>query len=148
MNISQKCQYALRALFELAKRQGEGPVSSTQIASVQAIPPRFLELILGQLRKGGFVESRRGINGGYLLVGPPEGLTVRQIVEFVDGPITPVRCLTEGKKASCPFKSGCAFMDMWHRATNAVTEVYESTTFRDLLEHEAEAGGYVATYCI
>lgn len=59
MNVSQKCQYALRAVFELAKRRGEGPTTVADIAKAQAIPAKFLELILGQLRQGGFTESRR-----------------------------------------------------------------------------------------
>lgn len=67
MSVSQKCQYALRAVFELARRRGEKPTSIREIAEAQAIPAKFLELILTQLRKGGLVESRRGIHGGYLL---------------------------------------------------------------------------------
>ena len=63
MLVSQKCQYALRALFELAKRNGEGPVKIAAIAKAQAIPPRFLEVILSQLKQGSFVESQRGSEG-------------------------------------------------------------------------------------
>ena len=57
MSVSLKCQYGLRALFELAKRTGSGPTRIQEIAEAQAIPPRFLENILNQLRRGGFVES-------------------------------------------------------------------------------------------
>ena len=92
MSISQKCQYALRSVFELAKRHGEGPTSIREIARAQAIPPKFLELILTELRKGGFVESRRGIHGGYLLPVPPKTVFAGEIIRFVDGPIAPVRC--------------------------------------------------------
>ncbi len=59
MAVTQKCQYALRALFELARRKGEGPVPAGGIADRQAIPKRFLEVILHQLRQGGFVDSQR-----------------------------------------------------------------------------------------
>ena len=68
MNLSQKCQYAVRAIFELAKHYGRGPVAISQIAASQAIPQRFLENILNELRPTGLIESRRGIQGGYLLV--------------------------------------------------------------------------------
>ena len=71
MAISQKCQYALRAVFELAKHYGQGPVKIADIAKAQAIPLRFLEVILSQLRQGGFAGSRRGNEGGYLLVRSP-----------------------------------------------------------------------------
>jgi len=148
MSVSRKCQYALRAVFELAKRRGEGPVNAAHIASAQAIPARFLELILGQLRKGGFVQSRRGIRGGYMLIADPRSLSVGQVMEFVDGPVTPVQCLTEEGKSSCPFRSGCAFMDMWYRAAEAIGDVYNNTTFQDLIDQEVAAGGYVAGYSI
>ena len=65
MMLTQKCQYAMRAVFELAKREGRGPVKINEIAEAQAIPQRFLENILNQLRQGGVVESRRGKEGGW-----------------------------------------------------------------------------------
>ncbi|KKL10688.1 hypothetical protein LCGC14_2553300, partial [marine sediment metagenome] len=102
MNVSQKCQYALRAVFELAKRQGRGPTTISDVAEAQAIPPRFLELILGQLRQGGFVDSRRGPRGGYLLPVTSPALTIGQIIEFIDGPIAPVRCVVGGPDVDCP----------------------------------------------
>ncbi len=67
MLVSQKSQYALRAVFELARRNGGLPVKIADIAEAQAIPQRFLEVIMNQLKQGGFVESRRGKRGGYLL---------------------------------------------------------------------------------
>ncbi len=149
MSVSQKCQYGLRALFELAKRRGSDPTSVSQIAEVQAIPPRFLELILGQLRQGGFVESRRGVHGGYLLVMDPARLYVGQIIQFIDGPVAPVRCVAANKESDCPLRGNCAFMSMWSRARDAVAEVYDQTSFQDLIEEEAAAAErYVASYCI
>ena len=149
MSVSQKCQYGLRAIFELAKHQGRGPRSMSQIAEVQAIPPRFLELILGQLRQGGFVESRRGVHGGYLLAIEPAKLSVGQIIRFIDGPVAPVRCVAGTKESDCPLVGNCAFMGMWSRARDAVSEVYDQTSFQDLIEEEAAtAAKYVASYCI
>ncbi len=149
MTVSQKCQYALRALFELSKRPGPGPTKVSEIAAAQAIPARFLEAILGELRRGSFVESRRGVNGGYILAVEPNALVVGDIIRFIDGPLTPVRCLGEDKGESCVLKGECAFMGMWNRARNAVAGVYDETTFQDLLEEElANAGSYVARYCI
>ena len=149
MSLSQKCQYALRAILELAKRQGQGPTTTAEIAEAQAIPARFLELILGQLRHGGFVESRRGVRGGYLLQFSPQALTVGEVIRFVDGAVAPVRCLAEGKGTDCPLFGSCAFMGMWTRARDAVADVYDTTTFQDLIDEElAVAEGYVASYCI
>lgn len=149
MSVSQKCQYALRAILELARHHGGGPTSIREIARAQAIPPRFLEVILTELRKGGFVESRRGVHGGYLLAASPPTVSAGQIIRFIDGPIVPVRCLGSRRGAACPLYENCAFVDMWTRARDAVTEIYESTTLQDLIHAQLAASGkHVASYCI
>jgi len=109
MQVSQKCQYALRAVYELAKRYGQRPLSGAEIARVQAIPPKFLELILRELRQAGFVESRRGPQGGYLLVEDPRQLAVGQVIRQIEGPFTPVSCLESADESLCPLKGRCAF---------------------------------------
>ena len=85
VQLSQKSLYALRAVFELGKRNGRAPVKVAQIAEAQAIPVRFLEVILGELKHGGFVESRRGAHGGYMLTVEPVELAVGQITTYIDG---------------------------------------------------------------
>lgn len=136
MHVSQKCQYALRAIFELAKHEGNGPVKIGDIAKTQAIPQRFLEVILGQLKQGGFVESRRGAEGGYLLVGKPVELSVGQIIRFIEGPVAPVDCSSAGGKAKCKLDGTCVFLPVWKRVQKAVSGVYDTTTFADLIEQE------------
>src|SRR5271169_3418453 len=85
MNISVKGEYALQAIFDLAsQRQGE-PIRIADIAGRQKIPQKFLELILASLKQAGFVESRRGAEGGYLLARPAESLTVGEVLRFVEG---------------------------------------------------------------
>src|SRR5512133_391623 len=116
MTISQKCQYALRAVFELAKQQGKSPLTIGHIAEQQDIPPRFLELILAELKQAGFLRSYRGKQGGYVLTVPPADLTAGQIIRLVDGPIEPVRCRA-GTGLNCPlegkWKRMCPFDGMW-----------------------------------
>lgn len=148
MNISQKCQYAMRAVFELARRYGDGPTTVAEIARIQAIPPKFLELILGELKQGRFVDSRRGPRGGYLLVSDPSQVAAGQIIRFVDGPIGPVDCLADDSGTGCPLKTSCAFKRMWTRAGDAIAEVYDQTTFQDLLDEQQAAGDGLAAYCI
>jgi len=150
MHISQKCQYALRALLELAKRPRTEPTSVGTIASAQAIPARFLESILGQLRQGGFVVSRRGAKGGFALVPDPSALSVGAIIRFIDGPVSPVRCIAGGGgNGECGFYGRCAFLSMWSRARDAIANVYDTTTFSDLMEAEqAAAGKHRSNYCI
>jgi Rrf2 family protein len=149
MNVSQKCQYALRGIYELAVRYGRGVVRIGEIATAQAIPPRFLELILNQLRQGGFVESRRGVQGGYMLAVSPEELTVGEIIRFIDGPLAPVKCVAGEESAECPLYGSCAFLELWQRARDAVAEVYDSMTFKDLVDRQrASAQKHAANYCI
>ncbi|MFO7903989.1 MAG: Rrf2 family transcriptional regulator [Pirellulaceae bacterium] len=152
MLLSQKCQYALRAVFEMAKRSGEGPIKIEAIARVQSIPPRFLAAILNQLKQGGFVKSRRGAEGGYLLARSADELSVGEVMRFVEGPLAPVECVTKKGSQSCPLEGKCAFMAMWSEAQEAMENVYDRTTFQDLVDREAETteGGEecVPTYCI
>lgn len=140
MLLSQKCQYALRAIFEVAKRVGEGPIKIEAIAAAQAIPPRFLAAILHQLKQGGFVQSRRGADGGYLLARSASQLKVGDIIGFVEGPVGPVACIAhEGADTNCPLRGNCVFMAMWKDAQQAMQNVYQNTTIQDLIEREATA---------
>ena len=135
MLVTQKCHYALRALLELAKLEGRGPIKIVDIATRQAIPPRFLENIMNQLKQGGFVESRRGKEGGFALARPAKQLGVGEIIRFLQGPITPVGEEAVAKKRrpnSSP--SDDVFMPMWEKANHALSEVYDNTTFGQLLE--------------
>jgi Rrf2 family protein len=124
-------------------------VRTSEIAESQAIPAKFLELILRELKQGGFVDSRRGKRGGYLLLGRPDRVTVGEIIRFVDGPVAPVRCVAGSDPPDCPLYGSCAFMGMWSRARDAVNEVFDNTTFQDLIDEGLSAGRrQIADYCI
>ena len=149
MSVSLKCQYALRALFELAKRQESGLVTVADIASRQAIPPRFLENILNQLRGGGFVSSTRGTNGGYVLARPAKEIAVGEIIRFIEGPMHPVDCVGDKPAHKCPLKGNCVFMSLWDDARKALEAVYDSRTLQHLVDDEAKMTPAVAeSYCI
>src|ERR1035437_3992801 len=85
MYISVKSDYALLAIFDLAAQRPGEPIRIADIARRQKIPQKFLELILAGLKQAGFVESRRGAEGGYLLARPPESLTLGDVLRFVEG---------------------------------------------------------------
>ena len=148
MHLSQKCQYALRALFELAKDPGARPFPASEIAVNQAIPVRFLELILRELRQAGYVESRRGVEGGYLITTAPEDLAVGEIIRFIDGAQDPVKCLGAKGTEKCPLFGACAFWPLWEEVRDAVNEIYDRTTFADLAAREKASQEYVHDYCI
>lgn len=134
---SQKCQYAIRAVFELATRHGQGPTKISEIAEIQDIPLRFLEVILNQLGRAGFVQSKRGAEGGYWLARQPNKLMVGEIVQFIDGPLVPVACMTEKAARECALHGNCVFIKMWTRAAKAVSDVYNTTSFQDLVDDHA-----------
>lgn len=135
--VSQKCQYAIRATFELAKRHGQGPVKISEIAETQSIPVRFLEVILNQLRQGGFVQSRRGADGGYYLIRKADELMVGDIIQFIEGPLVPVACLADKGQDQCALHGNCVFIPMWKRVAKAASDVYNKTSFQNLVDDAA-----------
>lgn len=138
VNLSQKCQYAVRAVLELAKQYGQGPVAISQIAASQVIPQRFLENILNDLRPTGLIESRRGVQGGYLLAKNPAAVTVGEVIRLIEGPLDPVKCIGDKNGPCCPLKENCALIHLWSRAKAAVETVYDGVSFQDLVEEEQE----------
>ena len=147
--VPQKTQYALRALFELARRYGQGPIKIADIARTQGIPVRFLEVILSQLKQGGFVESHRGAEGGYTLIRVPRGLTVGELMRFLHGPLTPVGCVYDDPKDRCVLFGDCVFLAMWEKVGRAISEVYDNTTFQDLVDEAVRKDRFfVPSYAI
>ncbi len=142
MGVTQKCQYALRAMFELAKRQGDGGVvRAAQIAERQAIPKRFLEVILHQLRQGGMVNAQRGKEGGFFLARRADAITLGEIIRFIDGPLSPVDCQAEKTTRPCPLKGSCVFIALWEEARTALEKVYDSQSLQDLVDQERKILG-------
>ena len=120
-----------------------------EIAEQQQIPIRFLEVILGQLKGGGFVQSRRGAEGGYRLARPSEQLTVGEIMRYIDGPIAPVDCVSQSRHKECEFHGHCHFFGFWGRVRQAISDVVDRTTFADLMrENSLRNREYVGDWTI
>ncbi|OIK02486.1 MULTISPECIES: RrF2 family transcriptional regulator [Streptomyces] len=130
MRISARADYAVRAVLELAVRQGNGPVKAEEIAAVQDIPHKFLEGILGDLRRAGIVESRRGGGGGYRLAKDAAAITVADVVRGVDGPIVSVR----GERPTGLSYTGTArpLLPLWIALRANVRRILEGVTVADL----------------
>ena len=139
MLITQRHKYALRAVFELAKRQPDGQTKLADIAAAQAIPLRFLEVIMPQLKGSGLVAAKRGCHGGYTLRKPPDQITVGVIFRFIDHRQNQDRCDACIAREGCPLNDNCAFKPMWDRVCSAIYEVYDQTTIQDLLDNEKMA---------
>ncbi len=130
---TKKGQYALRAVYELARRQGQGPTKISAIAEAQAIPHRFLEVILHQLKGSGLVQSKRGLYGGYLLTRPARQISVGDVLRFVHKEMSSTQCVACVSQQACPFVGNCAFSVLWQRVKSAAFKVYDDTTIQDLL---------------
>ena len=124
MNISVKGEYALQAVFDLATQKPDIPIKIADIARRQKIPQKFLELILASLKQGGFVESRRGAEGGYLLARPAESITVGEVIRYVEG--------QKSSRNGAKKVAGSPFSDMWRRVDDAVSLVIDQTSFAEL----------------
>lgn len=136
MLVTQKKQYALRAIFELAQHTGEDPMKTSEIAEAQAIPLRFLEVIMSQLKRAGIVDSKRGFFGGYTLIQSPDQIRVGDIFRALDQEDSAETCLACSSKGNCPFLGDCVFMQLWDEAQHAMDAVYERTTIQDLIDRE------------
>lgn len=128
MEVSVRAEYALRAVFELSCHGEPTPVKIARIAESQKIPQKFLEMILAQLKQGGYLGSRRGAEGGYFLARPPDQITVGDILRQIDHPYQPSARRLEDEPADSPFP------EMWDRVDRALSCVIDRTTFADLVE--------------
>jgi Rrf2 family protein len=124
--ITSKSPYAVRALAELARRGGDQPVPIGEIARARDIPVQFLESLFAALRRAGILQSQRGVKGGYRFARPPEGVTVLEVVELLEGELG----------AEAP-ESGT----VWVEAVDAVKRVLSATTIADVVEREAQSAG-------
>ena len=131
MRVSAKTDYALRAALELAAAPDEKPVKGERIATAQAIPLRFLENILMQLRHAGLVESRRGADGGYRLARPAGEVTLADVIRAIDGPLAGV----SGARPETLDFNGVAepMRDVWIAVRASLRGVLEGVTLADVV---------------
>ena len=131
MRITYKGDYALKTVLDLALHYGNGVVTIHDLAKRIDAPIKFLEQILLDLKKGGFVESRRGKVGGYLLSKAPSRIKLGEVVRFIDGPIEPIGCV-EKKYTGCKDLYKCIFRSVWREVTERTSSIIDNITFEDL----------------
>jgi Rrf2 family protein len=131
MRVSAKVDYALRAIVELAATESGGLVKSERLATAQAIPPKFLESILLELRHAGLIASQRGADGGYKLGRPAAEITVADVIRAVEGPIATIR---GARPEDVTYEGSAAGLrDIWIDLRTAMRGVLENTTVADLV---------------
>ena len=132
MRITYRGDYALKAVLDLALHYDESVVTINDLAKRTDAPTKFLEQVLLGLKRGGFVESRRGKVGGYRLAKSPSEIKLGDVVRFVDGPVEPISCL-EGGYSGCRDVYRCVLKSIWGRVAKATSDIIDSITFEDLV---------------
>ncbi|MEI7942149.1 MAG: Rrf2 family transcriptional regulator [Candidatus Riflemargulisbacteria bacterium] len=134
MKISYKGDYALKALLHLAVLYGVKDVVRLQeLSSELDIPHKFLEAVMAELQKGGFVKSKRGKNGGYYLDTAPSQIVLGDVVRHIDGPIEPISCVDNCYK-DCKDVDHCVLRSVWQKTTKAVSDIVDNVTLQDLVD--------------
>lgn len=131
MRISRKGEYALRAMTFLALNRRSGPVPIHEISQREKIPQKFLEQILLQLKRGGLLESKRGVRGGYSLLKDPKRVSLAQIIREIDGPLAPLGCVSKWAHVRCPDEKRCGLRKVMLGVRNVVAEMLEGITLED-----------------
>jgi len=144
--ISQKSRYALRALLQLALQRSREPVGVRKLADAQDIPTRFLEVILSELRQGGFVFSVRGKHGGYVLARKPGQITAGQVIRFIES----IQKEEDTSLKSSRIKAG-DFSEQWlfQKVNDAISDLLDEITLEDMVSREQEyKAAYIGNYVI
>ena len=133
MKLSRKGEYACLAILDLAEQSGNGFIKTADICARKEIPKSYLEQILLLLRRGRYVRSARGIEGGHMLAKEPAEITVAEIVRLIDGPLAPVDSVSEFYYAHTPIEKSPAFLRLFREIRDLIAQKLEHTTFADLL---------------
>ncbi len=133
MKLSARGEYACLALIDLSKRFNQGYVKIENICDRNNIPRKFLEQILLVLNRAGYLSSKRGSSGGYMLKKNPSNICVAEIVRLMDGPLAPVGSASEHFFEHSPVENSEELLGLFRNVRNVVSDKLESVTFGDLL---------------
>jgi len=132
MRVTAKSDYALRALIEITRRGGEGPVSAEELGRLQDIPHGFLQAILADLRRAGIVMAQRGQSGGWRMSRDPEEVTVADVIRAVDGPLVSIYGL---RPEAVEYNDTAAVLQhVWIASRHSLRDVLEKVTVRQLAD--------------
>lgn len=140
MRLSARGEYGVRAMICLALNFQSGPVPLSAIALGENISQQFLEQIFAVLRRKGLVSSTRGARGGYSLTHPPDKIRVGDIIRALEGPITPVNCLSEREQEEdcCTRVDVCLARNVWKKLQDRINNLLDNITLQDMIEGKFE----------
>ena len=139
MRLSKRGEYGLRAMIILADVHKNSPAGMIQIKEISAreeIPAKFLEQILLALKNTGLVHSKMGVGGGYYLARAPKEITLGQIVRTLDGPLAPIKCVSQMayEPCGCPDEETCGLRMVMGDVRNAIANILDNTTLADVIK--------------
>ncbi|MBN1823495.1 MAG: Rrf2 family transcriptional regulator [Endomicrobiales bacterium] len=134
MKISFKGDYALKIILDLALTYGQRITPIKEISRRQDIPEKFLEQIITTLKGAGYIKTVRGPKGGVFLAKHPSKVTLGDIIRLMEGPTSPVTCVSRSAHARCTFEKQCVFKSVWEDVRDRINDVVDNTTFQDMAE--------------
>ena len=138
MKISKRGEYALRALidFGIAYELGRPLLKIGELVEKERLPVKFLEQILTQLRGAGYIETKRGKSGGYLLAKPPREISLGQVIRLIDGPLAPISCVsvTAYERCTCPDEAHCGLRMLMLDVRNAIARILDRYVLGDVVD--------------
>ncbi len=144
MRLSKRGEYGMRAMIALALWEADKGQHSAQIKEIaehEHIPTKFLEQIMLSMKNAGFLNSKMGVGGGYYLARPASEITLGQIIRVLDGPLAPIRCVSQMayEPCGCPDEETCGLRLVMFDVRNAISEILDNTSLRDVVERVSQA---------
>jgi Rrf2 family protein len=147
MKISTKGRYGLRILLDVALHQEEGPVSLRDVSRRQAISQKYLWQVISPLKAAGLLSATRGSRGGYVLARSLEEISIRDIVNILEGPVSVVACVRDPK--TCDRSVSCTAREAWVEIENKLNDVMSGITLKDLIQrHKVQEARGGQSYAI
>lgn len=132
MMVSTKGRYGLRVLLDVALHQEHGPVALSEIAGRQALSQKYLWQVINPLKKAGFLRATRGTQGGYVLARDPNAITVRDIVDVLEGPVVLAACVTDA--GTCERNVDGTAREVWSEIEAKIVAAMAGVTLRDIVQ--------------
>lgn len=136
MKLSTKGRYGLRAMIDLAMNGQDEKVSVKSISERQGISENYLERLFALLKKGGYITSTRGAQGGYSLSRPAPDISVGDILRALEGDLTPVDCVLPTEE--CTKSNHCCTKTVWKKLSDSINNAVDSISLQDMVEEQSE----------
>ncbi len=141
MRLSRRSEYGLRALVDLVRHEGEGPIPLTTLAERNGLPAKFLEQIMATLKHAGIVRTTLGAHGGYAIAADPSAVSLGRVIRLLDGALAPLACvsLRYYEPCSCADEATCPLRDTMIDVRDAMLEILDTQTLADLAARPGRA---------